>query len=451
VDEQPTSPWISPPGPPQWSPPSGPAHHFAPPVPPASGPQPRPPHRRGSFWGKIGLAIGAAALGAAVAIPVSNALNDSSTSSAPTSAATAPAPQTGRTPLLPNPGGESGTPGNRNGSNGDQNGSNSNQSGSNGNGTTNGSGSSDNGSANASALDVGVVDIDTQLGFGEGRAAGTGMVISKDGEVLTNAHVISGATTIKATVVTTGKVYTAKVLGSDTTRDIALLKLQDASNLATVNLGDSSGVQTGDTITAVGNAGGVGGEPSVSPGTVTALDQSITVNDETGSDQNQLSELIQTNAGLEPGDSGGPMYDASGKVIGINTAADAGRFSQGSRESYAIPIDTAESIAEQIRAGKGSDTIQIGVKGFLGVQVAQQADGQSGVVIDGVLDGTPAASAGLQAGDVITAVDGHLVDSNDALTAGLHGHHAGDQVKVTWTDPSGASHSATVTLAEGPA
>ena len=146
------------------------------------------------------------------------------------------------------------------------------------------------------------------------------------------------------------------------------------------------------------------------------------------------------------------MYDANGKVIGINTAADAGRFRQGSQESYAIPIDTAESIADQIRSGKGSDTVQIGVKGFLGVQVAQSdGSGQSGVVIDGVLDGTPAAGAGLQKGDVITAVDGQTVDSNDALTAGLHGHHPGDQVKVTWSDASGASHTATITLAEGPA
>ena len=155
------------------------------------------------------------------------------------------------------------------------------------------------------------------------------MVVSKDGEVLTNAHVISGATTITVTVVTTGKTYTAKVLGSDTTRDIALLKLENASNLDTVALGDSSSVQTGDAITAVGNAGGVGGEPSVSPGQVTALDQSITVNDASNGDQGQLSELIQTDAGLQPGDSGGPMYDANGKVIGINTAADAGRCPAG--------------------------------------------------------------------------------------------------------------------------
>jgi len=384
----------------------------------------------------VALAIGAAALGAAISIPVSSALRDDTTSSAPSSAATAPAPApaaapTPRTPLAPAapPGSESG-----------------NSSG----GSSTGSGAASNGSS--SALDVGVVDIDTQLGFDSGRAAGTGMVISKDGEVLTNAHVISGATNIKATVVTTGKTYTATVLGSDTTRDIALLKLQDASNLETVALGDSSSVQTGDAITAVGNAGGVGGEPSVSPGQVTALNQSITVNDASNGDQGQLSELIQTDASLEPGDSGGPMYDANGKVIGINTAADAGRFRQGSQESYAIPIDTAESIADQIRSGKGSDTIQIGVKGFLGVQVATSADaGQSGALIDRVLDGTPAASAGLQQGDLITGVDGQNVDSNDALTAGLHGHHAGDKVKLTWTDPSGASHTATITLAEGPA
>jgi S1-C subfamily serine protease len=431
VDEQPTSPWTPPPGIPSWSPPSGPAHHYEPPVPPVAGPQPQSPRRRGSLWGKVALAIGAAALGAAISIPVSSALRDDTTTSAPSSAATAPAP-TPRTPLTPTapPGADSG----------------------NGSGGSSESGSGAASTGPSSALDVGVVDIDTQLGFDSGRAAGTGMVISKDGEVLTNAHVISGATNIKATVVTTGKTYTATVLGSDTTRDIALLKLQDASNLETVVLGDSSSVQTGDAITAVGNAGGVGGEPSVSPGQVTALNQSITVNDASNGDQGQLSELIQTDASLQPGDSGGPMYDANGKVIGINTAADAGRFRQGSQESYAIPIDTAESIADQIRSGKGSDTIQIGVKGFLGVQVATSADaGQSGALIDGVLDGTPAASAGLQQGDLITAVDGQTVDSNDALTAGLHGHHAGDKVKVTWTDPSGASHTATVTLAEGPA
>jgi S1-C subfamily serine protease len=412
-------------------PPSGPAHAYDPPLAPGVGPQPQPPRRRGSLFGKVALAIGAAALGAAIAIPVSSALRDSSTATAPSSAATAPAatPRAPLTPAAPS-GGDTGS-----GSGGS---------------SANGSGSSSNGSS--SALDVGVVDIDTKLGFESGRAAGTGMVISNDGEVLTNAHVISGATTITVTVVTTGKTYTAKVLGSDTTRDIALLKLENASNLETVALGDSSSVQTGDAITAVGNAGGVGGEPSVSPGQVTALDQSITVNDASNGDQGQLSELIQTDAGLQPGDSGGPMYDADGKVIGINTAADAGRVRQGSQESYAIPIDTAESIADQIRSGKGSDTVQIGVKGFLGVQVAQAAgSGQSGAVIDGVLDGTPAASAGLQQGDVITAVDGQTVDSNDALTAGLHGHHPGDQVKLTWSDPSGASHTATITLAEGPA
>ncbi len=160
--------------------------------------------------------------------------------------------------------------------------------------------------------------------------------------------------------------------------------------------------RTGDPVTAVGNAGGEGGLPSVSPGTITALDQTITVGEPGSGEVGQLSGLIQTDAALEPGDSGGPMYDADGVVIGISTAADTGRGYDASRESYAVAIDTAESIAEQISAGQGSSTIQIGLRGFLGVQVRDTADG--GAVIDSVLDGTPAADAGLRAGDVITAV-----------------------------------------------
>ena len=236
------------------------------------------------------------------------------------------------------------------------------------------------------------------------------------------------------------------MLGSDTTRDIALLKLQNASNLDTVALGDSSSVQTGDAITAVGNAGGVGGEPSVSPGQVTALDQSITVNDASNGDQGQLSELIQTDAGLQPGDSGGPMYDANGKVIGINTAADAGRFRQGSQESYAIPIDPAESIADQIPAG-GSDTVQIGVKGFLGVQVAPAGSGVGSRDRCSRAGPDPAASAGLQQ---VTSSRRRqpTVDSNDALTAGPRPPR-GDQVKVTWSDPSNLP-TATITWPRAP-
>jgi S1-C subfamily serine protease len=315
-------------------------------------------------------------------------------------------------------------------------------------------------SAATSKLDVGVVDIDTKLGFERARAAGTGMVISSSGQVLTNTHVIDGATTIKVTVVTTGRSYDAEVVGSDTVHDVALLQIEGAPNLDTVKLGDSSAVDEGDAVTAVGNAGGVGGIPTVSQGQVTALDQSITVSDENGSGASSLSGLIETDAALQPGDSGGPLYDSSGTVIGMNTAAEGGRrYQPAARSSYAIAIDDAEAIVQQIQAGKGSDTIQIGVRGFLGVTIgssgplgaAGQTPEESGALVTGVLNDTPAEKAGLEAGDVITAIDGQSVNSNDGLSTRLHGHHPGDKVEVTWTDTSGDTQSATVTLMEGPA
>jgi S1-C subfamily serine protease len=319
-------------------------------------------------------------------------------------------------------------------------------------------------SAATSKLDLGVVDIDTQLGYQHARAAGTGMIITSDGEVLTNTHVISGATTIKVTLVTSGKTYDAKVLGSDATHDVALLQIEGGSKFDTVKLGDSSSVGSGDAVTAVGNAGGVGGIPSVSTGSVVALDQSINVSDEQGGDRAQLNGLIQTNAALEPGDSGGPLYDAKGEVIGMDTAADAGQgFRSASSESYAIAIDTAKSIVDQITSGKGTDTVQIGPRGFLGVEIDGSAasgngalgtgsdSGTAGATVADVIDGTPAADAGLQQGDVITQVAGHAVSSNDDLSAALHGFQPGNKVKVTWVSPDdGQQHSGTVTLTTGP-
>jgi S1-C subfamily serine protease len=318
---------------------------------------------------------------------------------------------------------------------------------------------SDNGAADQSAatskLDVGVVDIDTRLGFERARAAGTGMVITSSGEVLTNTHVISGATSITVTIVTTGRSYPAEVLGSDATHDVALLKIKDVSGLDTVKLGDSSEVAEGDDVTAVGNAGGVGGIPSVSPGTVTGLDQTITVSDESGSGSAELSGLIETDAPLQPGDSGGPLYDDAGVVIGMNTAAEGGRrYRPVGDQSYAIAIDSAEEIVKQIESGKETDTIQIGVRGFLGVTIGGQLGDTSttpGAHVTEVLDGTPAADAGLESGDVITAIDGKSVESNDGLSERLHGHHPGDKVTVTWTKSTGETREATVTLTTGPA
>jgi S1-C subfamily serine protease len=310
-------------------------------------------------------------------------------------------------------------------------------------------------SASTTALNVGVVDINTELAYENSAAAGTGMVLTASGEVLTNNHVIDGSTSITATVVTTGKTYKATVVGTNPSADIAVLQMQDASGLEVAKLGDSSKLRIGDAVTAVGNAGGIGGAPSVSNGTVTALDQTITASDGPGGEAEQLAGLIQMNASLQPGDSGGPLYNSANEVVGMNTAGSARRRfpssgGQGGSENFAIPINTAVSVAKQIESGTPSDTITIGTPGFLGVELAAD-DTSAGATIGAVVRGTPAEKAGLQEGDVITAVDGHAVDNAETLGTVLRDHHGGDTVTVAWTDASGADHTASVTLATGPA
>jgi len=293
---------------------------------------------------------------------------------------------------------------------------------------------------------IGVVDIDTVLGFRNGEAAGTGMVLSSDGEILTNNHVIQGATKITVTVVSTGRSYTATVVGTDPSDDVAVLQLSNASSLQVADFSDAAAT-IGEAVTAVGNAGGTGGTPSAVDGTVTALGQSITATDSTGGDPERLTGLIETDADVAAGDSGGPLYDtASGEIIGMDTAASTG----GQVDGYAIPIDSALSIAGQIVDGVNSETIHQGYPGFLGVSVSSAA-GTDGAAIAGVVSGGPAESAGLAAGDVITAVGRTAIGSADDLTGLLAGYDPGDKVSVTWTDTTGTSHTAQVTLASGPA
>jgi S1-C subfamily serine protease len=304
-----------------------------------------------------------------------------------------------------------------------------------------------------SAQQVGVVDIDTVLKYQGARAAGTGMVISSSGEVLTNNHVVNGATSIKVTIVSTGATYTATVVGTDPTDDVAVLQLQNASGLQTVRTGDSSTVAPADQVTVVGNANGVGGTPSSATGTVVATGQSLTASDESGANAETLTDMIEINAAVIAGDSGGPLYNSDGKVVGMDTAASSGRTFGGdaavsSTVAYAIPINRALSIATQIESGHETSTIHIGAPAFLGIS---SVDTVQGVVVAGVADGSPAARAGLSAGDVITSVGGTAVQSAEGVSSAIKSHSPGDRVTVTWTDTVGTSHSATVTLATGPA
>jgi S1-C subfamily serine protease len=322
--------------------------------------------------------------------------------------------------------------------------------GSSGSSSTASGGPSDS-SAIASGVDPAIVDVNTTLGYQAEEAAGTGIVLNSKGLVLTNNHVIDGATTISVTDVGNGHVYSASVVGYDRSSDIAVLQLHGASGLKVASLGNSSKIHVGQAVVAIGNAGGVGGTPSVAGGSATALNKSITATEQDGGNPENLKGLIEVNSDIQPGDSGGPLVDTAGRVLGMDTAASAGfSFQTSGTQGYAIPINTAISIAKKIEAGHGSATIHIGTTGFLGVGVLSQT-GVSGAYVSTVAPSTPAALAGLASGDVITSLNGAAVSSPEALTTLLQQYHPGDNVRLGWTDASGVKHVQTLKLATGPA
>ncbi|MET0693515.1 MAG: trypsin-like peptidase domain-containing protein [Propionibacteriaceae bacterium] len=305
----------------------------------------------------------------------------------------------------------------------------------------------------------GVAIIDTVLGYQDAAAAGTGIVLTSDGEVLTNYHVVEGSTSIKVTIASTGKTYSATVIGHDQTDDVALLKLAGASQLTTAKIDDDT-LKTGDSVTAVGNAGGTS-SLSAADGTVTSLGQTITTASESSTEGETLQGLIMTDADVVAGDSGGPLIDTEGEVVGIDTAASTGAEING----YAIPIDDALAIVKQILSGDETSTVQIGQDAFLGVELestasasqsyspwdtAQSTDETSGATIAGVVADGPAADVGLDAGDVITSVGQTSIDSAESLSAALAKLDVGDKVKLGWTDSAGSSHTSTVKLAASP-
>ena len=308
--------------------------------------------------------------------------------------------------------------------------------------------------AGGSAVDAAVVDVVTTLGYQHGQAAGTGIVLTPTGEILTNHHVVQGATAISVTDVGNGRNYIGTVVGYDATEDVAVVQLKDASGLKTANLGDSSKLSIGESVVAVGNAGGVGGAPSEAPGAVTALNRSISAANEDGSAE-QLTGLIQTSARLLAGDSGGPLVDSAGRVIGVDTAGSARfTFRNANAGGFAVPINKAMSIARQIVAGRSSSTVHIGPSAFLGVQIrpseSRLAPDSAGASVAGVLSGSTAQRAGLAAGDMITSLGNTTVSSPTDLSAAMQQHHPGDRVTVGWVDQSGDTHSVTVTLGGGP-
>jgi S1-C subfamily serine protease len=307
-----------------------------------------------------------------------------------------------------------------------------------------GSGGSDGSSgagAKASAKQLtGLVRIVSTMKYSGAKAAGTGMVLTSDGEVVTNHHVVEGATSVRATVMSTGKTYVAKVVGTDAKDDVALLQLSDASGLGTVTT-DTNGVSVGDKVTAVGDANGTTDSFNAASGKVLTLGKSITTQTEGTAQGERLTGLIEISSDVVGGDSGGATYDAQGEVVGMTTAASSGQDVNG----YAVPISKVVSIADDLESEVNSSRYDYGRPAFLGVALAG-----STTQVQGAYPGTPAADAGISTGSRITSVDGTSVSTAKALRSAVASHSPGDSVSVTWTDTAGGSHTATVTLGTGP-
>jgi S1-C subfamily serine protease len=434
------------------------------PLPPMPPMPPRPPRRRIGLLSYLAVALAAGALGAGTVVAVYHPAASSSAAPQPSSSAPAAPPSAAAPP------------------------------------PTAGAGTNGGGQANLTGgVGQGLVIINTTLQYSSEAAAGTGMVINADGLVLTNNHVIENSTKITATVAATGKNYLAKVVGYDVTGDIALIQLQNASGLHPVPTGDSSQVKTGATVMAMGNAEGRS-EIVTATGQVTGINQTITASDQGGAVTSEtLHGMIETNANIVAGDSGGPLVNSAGRVIGMDTAGNDVSFNQQQPASgFAIPINTALAVAQQIRAGQASSSIVIGYPPFVGIyvgqssssdpqqQAAQQqqqgngfggfgngfggnggsqscytndanlpvpstiAPANSGTLVIGTICGSPAATAGVTAGSVVTSVNGQAVGAPQTLHGALGKFRPGATVSLTWVTPSGQHKTANVTLTAGP-
>ena len=440
---------------------------------------PRPPRGRISLLSYVAVALVAGALGAGSVVALYHPASNSTATAPPSSRAVAPQPQpTGAIPQPSNlaPGSGTNEPG------------------------------------VVSKVEPGLVVINTALQYNSEQAAGTGMVITSGGLVLTNNHVIEDSTRITATVVSTGRTYQAKVVGYDVTGDIAVIQMEGASGLHTITPGNSATLTTGQTVVAMGNAEG---QSMIVPatGTITALNQTITASNEGGSVSSEtLHGMIETNANIVSGDSGGPLANTSGEVIGMDTAGNNVRFGGQSAAGFAIPINTALAIVQEIRAGQASSTVTIGYPPFMGIYIAQGSDSNpqdqvnqqvpgngyggygggfggggyggggfgggfggsgngstgcytsdagltapstiapvsSGTLILGVICGSPAAGAGMSAGSVITAVNGQAIGSPNDLTSVVSKYAIGTTIAVTWVSPSGQHTTSSIHLTSGP-
>lgn len=258
-------------------------------------------------------------------------------------------------------------------------------------------------------------------GLSEGEATGTGVVVTSDGEILTNAHVVDGATEVRVRFAGDTEPVVAEVLAADAGNDLALLKV-NATGLTAATFAKPGSVRVGDQVVAIGYALALDGGPSVTTGIVSAMKRTIFT--ESGA----LNSLIQTDAAISSGNSGGPLANMRGEVVGINTAVARGDTNSSANNiGFAISVDEVLAVLEQLREQAAGDAR---AEGFLGVSLEPRTDGGVGSIISNVQSGSPAQEAGIVTGDIVLAVDGEPVNGQAGLVAAIRDRSPGDSVLI---------------------
>jgi serine protease Do len=302
--------------------------------------------------------------------------------------------------------------------------------------------------AASAQVEPAVVAIDTEIDYQNAIGVGTGIVIDPGGQVLTNFHVVQGADRITATVA--GRSFPAELVGYDRRHDVAVLQLLGAGGLPTAPIGDAEQLVEGEPVVALGNARGTGAPLTREVGTITGFGRTVNAEDALTGSSDELTGLIEFAAPVRAGDSGGPVVNGAGQVVGITTAASVNfRLGPGG-EGFAIPINDAMAVAGQIRSRVPSDSVHIGPPVLLGVGVRTAPRDGPGVLIQEVLRGGPAEQAGILDGDILTVLDGTSLDSATTLTYVLDRHYPGDVVDLVWIDATGQERTGKATLTPGP-
>jgi S1-C subfamily serine protease len=301
-----------------------------------------------------------------------------------------------------------------------------------------------------SRLASATVLIDAQLRHHSYDSAGTGIVLTSSGLVLTDEHVVTDAESVTAQIGGTGDTYQAALIGVDLAEDVALLQLEKASHLATATLGRSASVGIGEQVVVIGYPNDTA--PASVGGRVIGLGDSVDVTDNsydqgtTNESKVTYSGMLHSTAHSLSGQSGGPVVDGAGRVVGMDQVG-------GDSDDFDIPIDRALAAAREIAAGHANADIVIGAPADLGLVARNwtSSSGAAGAKVTTVYSGTPAQSIGLRRGDVVTAIDGAAIASAVELRQVLLHHRPGDRVSVGWTDSGGHRHTVRVTLMAGSA